>query len=116
MNDLETAGLLFEALCERDLRIYAEALGAALYHYQDDANREIDAVVETADGEWFAFEMKLGANQIDAAAASLLSVRESIAAGGGKPPRELCVVCGLSNAAYKRPDSVLVVPITSLGP
>ena len=116
VNDLETAGLLFEALCERDLRIYAEALGAALYHYQDYANREIDAVVETADGEWFAFEMKLGANQIDAAAASLLSVRESIAAGGGKPPRELCVVCGLSNAAYKRPDGVLVVPITSLGP
>ena len=116
VNDLETAGLLFEALCERDLRVYAESLGAALYHYQDYANREIDAVVETVDGEWFAFEIKLGANQIDAAAAGLLSVCDSIAAGGGKPPKELCVVCGLSSAAYKRPDGVFVVPITSLRP
>lgn len=116
VNDPETTDLLFEALCERDLRVYAEALGATLYHYQDYANREIDAVVETADGEWFAFEIKLGANQIDAAAASLLSMRESIAAGGGKPPKELCVVCGLSSAAYKRPDGVFVVPITSLRP
>ena len=116
VNDLETAGFLFEALCERDLRIYAESFGAALYHYQDYANKEIDAVIETAEGDWFAFEIRLGANQIDEAAENLLSIRNSISSSGGKAPKEMCVICGLSNAAYQRPDGVFVVPITSLKP
>lgn len=62
IGDLETFGFLFEALCERDLRIYAESFGAQLFHYQDYANKEIDAVVELKDGRWCAFEIKLGAN------------------------------------------------------
>ena len=68
LGDLETFGFLFEALCERDLRIYAGSFGAHLYHYQDYRNQEIDAVIELPDGQWCAFEIKLGANQIDAAA------------------------------------------------
>ena len=116
VNDLETAGFLFEALCERDLRIYAESLGASLYHYQDYANKEIDAVIEDAEGNWYAFEIKLGANQIDEAAANLLSIRKSLLSSGGKIPKEMCVICGLSNAAYRREDGVFVVPITSLKP
>lgn len=65
INDLETFGFLFEALCERDLKIYAESFKAQVYHYQDYENREIDAVIELSDGRWCAFEIKLGANQID---------------------------------------------------
>lgn len=61
-------GFLFEALCERDLRIYAESFDAELYHYQDYNNREIDTVISLPSGEWCGFEIKLGANQIDAAA------------------------------------------------
>jgi hypothetical protein len=115
MGDLETLGFLFESLCERDLRIYAESFGANLYHYQDYNNREIDAVVECADGSWAAFEIKLGANQIDNAAASLIKIRDEIEAEpGGIPPKVLCVICGLSNAAYQRPDGVFVLPITAL--
>lgn len=115
LNDLETLGFLFEALCERDLKIYAETFGANLYHYQDYNNKEIDAVVEMQDGSWAAFEIKLGANQIDAAAESLMRLRNEIAADpGGIPPKTLCVICGLSNAAYQRPDGVYVVPITAL--
>lgn len=115
LGDLETAGFMFEALCERDLRIYAEVLGGKLYHYQDYAGKEIDAVIENANGEWFAFEIKLGANQIDAAAENLIAIRDSIAKEkDGIPPKGLCVVCGLSNAAYKREDGVYVVPITAL--
>lgn len=64
IGDLETFGFLFEALVERDLKIYAESFGANLYHYQDYNNKEIDAVVELKDGKWCAFEIKLGANQI----------------------------------------------------
>lgn len=115
LNDLETLGFLFEALCERDLKIYAESFGAKLYHYQDYKNREIDAVIEMTDGRWAAFEIKLGANQIDAAAANLIKIRDEIAAeNDGIPPSVLCVLCGLSNAAYKREDGVYVVPITAL--
>lgn len=115
INDLETAGFLFEALCERDLRIYAESHGARLYHYQDYKNREIDAVIETTDQQWFAFEIKLGANQIDTAAENLIGLSRSISEEeGGVPPRGLCVICGLSNSAYIRKDGVFVVPITAL--
>nr|WP_295949975.1 DUF4143 domain-containing protein [uncultured Agathobaculum sp.] len=115
LGDLETLGFLFEALCERDLRIYAESFGASLYHYQDYKNQEIDAVIELPDGTWCAFEIKLGANQIDAAATNLLEIKKQIEEDPkGKPPAVLCVLCGMSNAAYQRPDSVFVVPITAL--
>ena len=115
LGDLETLGFLFEALCERDLRIYAESFGASLYHYQDYKNQEIDAVIELPDGQWSAFEIKLGANQIDTAAASLLEIKRQIEEEPkGKPPVALCVLCGMSNATYRRPDGVYVVPITAL--
>ncbi|WP_320129701.1 DUF4143 domain-containing protein [uncultured Sphaerochaeta sp.] len=113
--DLETLGFLFEALCVRDLRIYAETNDAKLFHYQDYNNNEIDAVVEMPDGTWGAFEIKLGANQIDKAAKNLLRIKKGIEKDPkGKPPKMLCIICGLSNAAYVRPDGVYVVPITAL--
>lgn len=117
IGDLETLGFLFEALCERDLRIYAESFDANLYHYQDYQNQEIDAVIELADGQWCAFEIKLGANQIDTAAENLLKIKRQIEEDPrGKPPAVLCVLCGMSNAAYRRADGVFVVPITALKP
>lgn len=115
LNDLETLGFMFEALCERDLRIYAESFGGTLYHYQDYKNREIDAVIELPDGKWAAFEIKLGANQIDQAAANLKQIqREFEEDKKAVQPSVLCVLCGLSNAAYQRPDGVFVIPITAL--
>ena len=115
INDLRTLGFLFEALCERDLKIYAESFGASLYHYQGYDNKEIDAVIELNSGDWCAFEIKLGANQIDEAAKNLLDINQKIKNDPkGRPPKVLCVICGLANAAYKRPDGVYVVPITAL--
>ncbi len=114
IGDLETFGFMFEALCERDLKIYAESFGASVFHYQDYNNMEIDTVIEMEDGAWHAFEIKLGANQIDKAAENLLKIQKSIRDTGGKGPEVLCVVCGLSNAAYQREDGVYVVPITAL--
>lgn len=116
LGDLETLGFLFEALCERDLRIYAQSFDGSLYHYQDYSGREIDAVIELSDGTWCAFEIKLGANQIDAAAENLLDIQRQFQADPkGRPPEVLCVLCGLANAAYRRPDGVFVVPLTALG-
>ena len=114
INDLETFGFLFEALCERDLKIYAESFDAKVYHYQNYLNQEIDAVIELNDGNWCAFEIKLGAHQIDKAAENLLNIKNKIIETEGKPPSVLCVICGLTNAAYKRKDGVFVVPITAL--
>ena len=115
LNDLHTFGFLFEALCEKDLRIYAESFGGKAFHYQDYQNREIDTVIELADGNWCAFEIKLGANQIDDAALNLIKIRDDIAKDPkGVPPKVLCVICGMATAVYQRPDGVFVVPITAL--
>ncbi len=114
INDLNTLGFLFESLCVRDLRIYAESFGASVFHYQDYQDDEIDAVVELQNGDWIAIEIKLGANQIDDAAKSLLKISDKIKNSGGKPPRALCVICGICRAAYLRADGVYVVPITAL--
>ena len=116
LNDLHTFGFMFEALCERDLRIYAESLGGQLYHYQDYKNREIDAVVQLEDGRWGAFEIKLGADAIDSAAKSLIEIRDALEKENAKTPDVLAVVCGLSKFSYRREDGVYVVPITALKP
>ncbi len=116
INDLDTFGFLFEAMVERDLKIYADTFNAKCYHYQDYQNREVDCIIELENGEWCAFEIKLGAKQIEKAAQNLVSLKQSIEKENGKAPSVLCVICGLSNAAYKRPDGVYVVPITVLKP
>lgn len=113
LKDLETFGFMFEALCERDLLIYAEANGGTLYHYRDQRN-EIDAVVEMADGRWGAFEIKLGFDAVDAAAANLVRMSSKFVEEGGKAPAVMCVICGMSRAAYRREDGVYVMPITML--
>lgn len=114
IGDLETFGFLFEALVEHDLKIYAESFGANVFHYQDYNSKEVDAIIELEDGQWCAVEIKLGANQIDKAAADLVELKNAITENGGIAPSVLCVICGMSNAAYVRPDEVFVVPITAL--
>lgn len=115
LADMETLGFLFEALCERDLRVYAEVHDAQLYHYQDYDNNEIDAIVQMSDGSWGAFEIKLGVNNVDEAAQNLLRITELIQRNPkGRPPKVMAIITGLSNAAYRRPDGVYVLPITAL--
>ncbi len=114
-NDLNTLGFMFESLCVRDLIIYSQMFDGQVFHYQDYNGNEIDAVIEMPDGGWCAFEIKLGANQIDAAATNLLKIRDKIAEDpNGRPPKALCVISGLGSAAYTRPDGVMVVPISAL--
>lgn len=114
IDDLKTFGFMFESLCLRDLRIYAIANDYNLFHYQDYENNEIDAVLELGDGNWCAIEIKLGASQIDDAAKNLIRISKKIEEKGGKKPKILCVICGLTNFSYRRDDGVYVVGITSL--
>lgn len=116
LNDLNTFGFLFESLVEHDLRVYAESFGGKLYHYQDYNDNEIDAVIELPDGEWCAFEIKLGANMVDKATESLNRVCKDIENSNGKKPKIKCVICGLTSAAYQTKDGIFVVPLTALKP
>ncbi len=111
MNDLETFGFYFEALCERDLRIYAESIDAKLYHYRENnTGIEVDAIVEIADGEYGAIEIKLGSNQEEEAATNLKKFYDSVEI----KPKFMCIICGLYDAVVKRPDGIYVLPITAL--
>ena len=114
MGDLNTFGFLFEAMVERDLFIYAQAMGAKLFHYQDYKGNEIDAVIELEDGEWCAIEIKLGLGKAEEGAASLMKVCQDIVNSGGKAPIMKCVIYGVGNMAYKNKDGVYIVPITAL--
>ncbi len=114
LKDLNTFGFLFEALCERDLRVYSQSLGGTIGHYRDGRGNEIDTAVQLPDGRWGAFEIKLGTNQVDEAAEKLLTFTEKIRRDGGRVPEFLCVIAGLSSYAYRREDGVYVVPVTAL--
>lgn len=116
LGDLKTFGFMFEAMVERDLQIYAESIGGKLFHYQDYNNTEIDAVIELEDGRWGAFEIKLGADRIDEGAESLLKVRSNMLESNPNAhvADVMCVICGMTNSIYQRPDGVWVVPITAL--
>ncbi len=117
LNDLNSFGFLFEALCIHDLKAYAATFGGKVMHYRDGDGNEIDAVVELPDGRWGAFEIKTGAHEIDSGADSLKRMYRKIRnQEDGKPPEFLCVVCGMTEAAYLRDDGIYVLPPTALGP
>lgn len=115
-NDLNTFGYLFEALCIHDLRVYADAIGAKVFHYHDERENEADAVLELPDGRWGLFEIKVGFNQVEKAAKQLISLKEKFACETSSTPQFLCIICGLSSAILRRPDGVYVIPITAFGP
>lgn len=112
-GDLKTFGFLFESLCIRDLRVYAESIGGKVLHYRDASGLEADAIVRMKNDEWGAFEIKLGANQIDEAAANLIALRNKIDTKYVKAPKFLAVLTGF-DCAYTRPDGVHVIPIGCL--
>ncbi len=114
MKDLNTLGYLFEALCVRDLRVYADYHDAQIYHYYDEKDNEVDVIIELEDGRWGMFEVKIGFNQVEDASQKLLSIRDKFVSESKSDPSFMCVICGMANAAYRRPDGVFVVPLTAL--
>ncbi len=115
INDLELMGLIFENLCVRDLRIYADALDGSVYHYRDKTGLECDAVIHLRNGSYGLIEVKLGGDAlINEGAANLLRLSEKIDTDKMKKPAFLMVLCGVAPFAYRREDGVFVVPISCL--
>lgn len=115
INDLETMGLMFETLCVRDLRVYAESIDGEVFHYRDKNGLECDAVIHLRNGSYGLVEIKLGGERlIDEGAKTLRTLASMIDTTKMKSPSFLMVLTGVGRYAYRRPDGVLVVPIACL--
>jgi predicted AAA+ superfamily ATPase len=113
LQDFNTFGLLFESLCIRDLRIYAQAIDGEVFHYRDKSGLEADAIVHLKDGRWGAVEVKMGAKEIEKAAENLKTLREKINLDKMKEPSFLMVLTA-TELGYQRDDGVYIVPIGCL--
>jgi hypothetical protein len=117
MNDLNTFGLLFEAMVVRDLRCYAEALDGSVYHYHDGSGLECDAVVHLRNGTYGLVEVKLGGETlINAGVETLCRLVGKIDTTKMKAPSFLMVVVANGEYAYRRSDGIIVCPINCLRP
>lgn len=117
LADLRFLGFLFESLVLRDLRIYAQAAGAEVFHYREKDGLEADAVVDVGDGRWAAVEVKLGERWTDEGAANLLRLRARMRGNrDGYDERGALAVVIPGGAAYRRKDGVDIVPASTLGP
>lgn len=115
INDLNTFGFIFECLCVRDLRVYAQPLDGRLYHFRDKTGLECDAVVHLRNGRYGLIEIKLGGEKlINEGAMNLLKLRDRIDTTKMKAPSFEMVLTAVGDYAYRRTDGVLVVPIGCL--
>ncbi|MDE2764450.1 MAG: DUF4143 domain-containing protein [Gemmatimonadota bacterium] len=115
LRDLDFLGLLFESMVVRDLRVYAQAADAEVFHYREKGGLEVDAIVQGNDGRWAAFEVKLGEGRVGEGARNLLRLAERVDAGRMGEPMALGVIVS-SGYGYTREDGVGVIPVGALGP
>ncbi len=113
INDLNYMGFLFECLCYRDLKVYADSIGASISYYRDNKDFEVDFILKTDNDKWGAIEVKLGAGEIEEAAQKLLKFKEKIDLEKSKEPAFLMVITG-ATLSYVRDDGVYVVSIGTL--
>ena len=113
LDDFNYFGFMFESLCDRDLRVYAEAIDGQVFHYRDSSGLESDAVIALHDGRWAAVEIKMGAKEIEEAAGHLIDLKNKVNTDKMREPSFLMILTG-TELAYKRNDGVLVVPIGCL--
>jgi len=111
--DLNYFGYLFESLVVRDLRVYAQAFDGQVKQYRDNKDLEVDAIVETDDGRWGAFEIKLGTGRIDEGVESLTKFHKKVDTAKCGEPAVLGVIVG-SGYGYVRDDGIHVIPVGAL--
>lgn len=115
VNDLNTLGLLFETLCVRDLRVYADALDGNVLHYRDKSGLECDTVIHLRNGKYGLAEIKLGGQRlIEEGAANLKSLAAKIDTTKMPKPSFMMIVIGIGEFAYRREDGIYIVPIGCL--
>ena len=115
INDLNTFGLIFETLCIRDLRVYAESINGSIYHYKDASDLECDAVIHLRNGLYGLIEIKLGGDKlIHEGVENLIKLRNKIDTEKMKKPSFLMVLTAVGKYAYQREDGVYVIPIGCL--
>ncbi|TCS84689.1 uncharacterized protein DUF4143 [Anseongella ginsenosidimutans] len=114
LNDLHFTGFLFESLVTHELRVYAQANDAKVYHYRDSSGLEVDSIVQKYNGDWCAFEIKLGTGQIDEAAAALNKFISILDDKKINPPKSLNIITG-TGISYTRQDGINVISLASLG-
>ena len=115
INDLNTFGFIFENLCVRDLRVYAESINGNLYHYRDSSSLECDAVIHLRNGSYGLVEIKLGGDKlVEEGADNLIKLKNKLDTSKMKNPSFLMVVTATGDYAYKRSDEIYVVPIGCL--
>lgn len=115
INDLKTFGLVFETLCVRDLRVYADALGGKVYHYRDANGLECDAVVHLPDGSYGLVEIKLGGEKlIGEGATNLGKLASKLDTSKMKAPAFSMIITAVGQRAYKRTDGIFIVPVGCL--
>ena len=115
MNDLSTMGFLFETLCVRDLRVYADALGGSVYHFRNKAGLECDAVIHLRNGSYGLIEIKLGGDHlIRDGVNTLTALAKSIDTTKMKAPAFQMILTATGRYAYRREDGICIVPIGCL--
>jgi len=114
LADLHFTGFLFESLAIHELRVYAQANDSKVYYYRDSSGLEVDAIIQKYNGDWIAFEIKLGIGQIEEAAASLKKLVSVIDEKKVKPPKSLNIITG-TGISYTRTDGINVISLASLG-
>ncbi|MEE3362072.1 MAG: DUF4143 domain-containing protein [Anaerovoracaceae bacterium] len=115
VNDLSTMGLLFETMCVRDLRVYAQAIGGEVLHYRDKSGLECDAVIRLRNGKYGLAEIKLGGEKlINEGSKNLQTLAGKIDTGRTPAPSFLAIITGIGEYPYRRKDGVYVVPIGCL--
>lgn len=113
INDLNFTGFIFENMCMRDLKIYADALDATLSYYRDKNDFEIDCILKIADGRWWAVEIKLGAGEIPDAVNNLNKFKDKVDTDKYGKPSFLMILTG-ADYSYKMEDGIYVVSIGTL--
>lgn len=114
LNDLNFTGFLFESMVVHDLRVYGQANDAKVYHYRDSSGLEVDSIVQKYNGDWSAFEIKLGTGQIEEAAENLLRFAQLVDTEKSGKPKSLNIITG-TGMSYTRKDGVNVIALASLG-
>ena len=115
LSDLRTFGLLFETMCIRDLRVFADVLNGNVYHFRDKTDLECDAVIHLRDGSYGLIEIKLGGESlIEEGVATLKKLNGKLDTSKMKKPSFLMILTGIGNYAYRRSDGIYVVPIGCL--